>query len=104
MATKKEVQPNKLTAVQAREKVTELQNEIRALDKEKAKDIAIQKATQIKDKATELVKIASEKATPAVEKTAKEVRKLASDTLKKLAESIEDKSTIEEKPKKSKNA
>ena len=73
------------------EKVTELQNEIRALDKEKVKEIAIKKATEIKDKATELVKLAAEKATPTVEKAAKEVRNSAAETLRKLADTVEDK-------------
>ena len=71
------------------EKVIELQNELRDLDKEKVKAIAIKKGEAIKTKADELVSIAVKKGTPAVQKAAKEVKDATVKALKKLTEKIE---------------
>ena len=58
-------------------KVETLQAELKKLDKEKAKDVALKEAQKIKTKAEELYKYAIEKGTPVVEKAADEVRKQA---------------------------
>lgn len=58
-------------------KAETLQAELATLDKEKAKEIVLKKAQEIKTKAEELYKYAIEKGTPIVEKAADEVRKQA---------------------------
>ena len=69
-------------------RVESLQAELATLDKEKAKDIALKTAEDIKEKAEELYKYAIEKGTPVVEKAADEVRlqalKVVKETQKKL--------------------
>ena len=59
------------------------------LDREKAIEIAAEKAAIIKDKAQDLVELAKEKGTPILKKTANEVLenviKISKDTQKKLA-------------------
>lgn len=77
-------------------RIETLQSELATLDKEKAKEIALNQAKIIKGKAEELYKYAIEKGTPVVEKAADEVRKQAL----KVVKEIQDK--LEEAPKKSK--
>ena len=79
------------------ERVIELQNELRDLDKEKVKAIAIQKGENIKAKADELVSLAVKKGTPVVQKAAKDVKEATVKALKSLANKIED---SDKKPKK----
>ena len=55
-------------------KIELIQNELKDLDKEKALKIAKKKAAQIQDMAEELVDYAVEKGTPVLEKTASAVR------------------------------
>ena len=52
------------------EKIENLKSELQDLDKEKVKEKALAKAEAIKEKASELVTLAKEKGTPAVEKAA----------------------------------
>ena len=58
-------------------RVASLQAELATLDTEKAKDLALEQAENIREKAEELYKYAIEKGTPIVEKAADEVRKQA---------------------------
>ena len=57
-------------------RVESLQAELATLDTEKAKDLALEQAENIREKAEELYKYAIEKGTPIVEKAADEVRRL----------------------------
>lgn len=54
-----------------------LQAELATLDTEKAKELVLEQAENIKEKAEELYKYAIEKGTPVVEKAADDVRKQA---------------------------
>ena len=69
-------------------KVNEIRMELVDLDKEKALDIAKEKAADLKEKAQELYDLALEKGTPVLKKTAKDVLenviKVSKDTIKKL--------------------
>ena len=56
------------------EKIDELKAELKDLDKEKVVEIAKDKALQLKIKAEELVDIAKEKGTPVLQKATKEVK------------------------------
>ena len=73
-------------------KAETLQAELASLDKEKAKEIALKKATDIKEKAEELYKYAIEKGTPVVENAADEVRKQALKVVKEIQKKLEEKS------------
>ncbi len=68
-----------------------LQAELATLDTEKAKELVLEQAENIKEKAEELYKYAIEKGTPVVEKAADDVRKQAlkivREAEKKLSES-----------------
>lgn len=77
-------------------RIETLQSELATLDKEKAKEIALNQAKIIKGKAEELYKYAIEKGTPVVEKAADEVRKQALKVVKEIQ------NKLEEAPKKSK--
>ena len=79
-------------------KAETLQAELASLDKEKAKDLALEQAQKIKEKAEELYKYAIEKSTPVVEKAADEVRKQAL----KVVKEIEGKLAEDNKSKKNK--
>ena len=79
-------------------KAETLQAELAALDKEKAKDLALEQAQNIKAKAEELYKYAIEKSTPVVEKAADEVRKQALKVVKEIQAKLE----AEEKESKAK--
>ena len=69
-------------------KVNEIRMELVDLDKEKALDIAKEKANDLKIKSQELYDLAVEKGTPVLKKTAKEILenvvKVSKDTIKKL--------------------
>ena len=69
-------------------KVNEIRLELVDLDKEKALDIAKEKANDLKIKSQELYDLAVEKGTPVLKKTAKDVLenvvKVSKDTIKKL--------------------
>ena len=76
-------------------KAETLKAELASLDKEKAKEIALEQANKIKTKAEELYKLAIEKGTPVVEKATDEVRKQAL----KVVKEIEKKLNTEKKEK-----
>lgn len=65
-------------------KTEALQAELAALDKDKAKELALEEAQNIKTKAEELYKLAIEKSTPVVEKATDEVRKQALKVVKEI--------------------
>lgn len=69
-------------------KVNEIRMELVDLDKEKALDIAKEKANDLKIKSQELYDLAVEKGTPVLKKTAKDVLenvvKVSKNTIKKL--------------------
>lgn len=71
-------------------KAETLQAELASLDKEKAKDLALEQAQKIREKAEELYKYAIEKSTPVVEKAADEVRKQALKVVKEIEKKLED--------------
>ena len=77
-------------------KAETLKAELASLDKEKVKEIALDKANKIKTKAEELYKLAIEKSTPVVEKATDEVRKQAL----KVVKEIEKKLTTDKSKKK----
>ena len=70
-------------------RVEDIKMELVDLDKEKALEIAKEKAEALKEKAQELVEVAKEKGTPALKKAANDVLdsviKVSKDTQKKLA-------------------
>ena len=70
-------------------KTKELENTIKSLDKETAKQLIIDKSNEVKIKAQELVDLAIEKGTPIVEKTAKQVKSKTAELLKSTAEKLE---------------
>ena len=71
------------------EKLTELEREIKSLNKEKVTAIAKEKAAAAKKKAEELYEYALAKGTPAVEKAAKEVKGATVKALKNLTDKLE---------------
>lgn len=71
-------------------KTKELENTLRDLDKETAKQLIIDKSREVKIKAQELVDLAVEKGTPIVEKTAKKVKSKTAELLKNTAEKLEE--------------
>ena len=71
------------------EKVNELQEQLKDLDKEKVLKIAKQKAKKIQKKAEELYKLAIEKGTPALEKSTKELKEATANALKKIVAKLE---------------
>ena len=79
-------------------KIEEIKEEIKTLDKEKAISIAKEQAKNIKEKCDELVDYAVKKGTPVLEKTAKEVKEKTIEVLKEAIEKLEK----EEAPKKKK--
>ena len=72
-------------------KIEEIQSELADLDKEKVIKIAKKKAAQIQDMAEELVDYAVEKGTPVLEKTANAVREKAIDVTKQVLKKLEEK-------------
>ena len=74
-------------------RVESLQAELATLDTEKAKDLALEQAENIREKAEELYKYAIEKGTPVVEKAADEVRERAVLVTKEVLNKLENKET-----------
>ena len=81
-------------------KTKELQNTIRDLDKETAKQMILDKSREVKIKAQELVDLAIEKGTPLVEKTAKKVKTKTAELLKNTAEKLEEPKKVVKRTKK----
>ena len=75
-------------------KVESIKADLEDLDKEKALEIAKEKAGEVKDKVDELVELAVEKGTPVLKKTASDLRAKAivvtKDVLKKLQKAQKD--------------
>lgn len=71
-------------------KTEALQAELANLDKEKAKELALDQAKKIKSKAEELYKLAIEKSTPVVEKAADEVRRQSLKVVKEIEKKLEE--------------
>lgn len=78
-------------------RVNELKEELAALDKEKALDIAKNQAQKIQKKAEELYKYAIKKGTPVLQDVTNEVRLRALQVAKDIVVKLE---SAEEKPKK----
>ena len=72
-------------------KTQEIIETIKELDKETAKEIALEKIDLLKLKCEELVEYAKEKATPVVEKAADELRKKALSVTKGIEKKLENK-------------
>ena len=70
-------------------KVETLQADLKNLDKEKAKDLALKEAQKIKEKAEDIYKYAIEKGTPVVEKAADEVRKQSLKVVKEVQKKLD---------------
>lgn len=71
------------------QKIEELKEELKDLDKEKALKIAKEKAIKIKEKAEDLLALAKEKGTPVVEKAATELKEKTILVLKDILEKLE---------------
>ncbi len=72
------------------QKLEEVKRDLADLDKEKALEIAKEKALQIKDKAQELVDLAIDKGTPVLRDAAEEVRLKAIDVTKEVLKKLEE--------------
>lgn len=70
-------------------RIDQLQEDLRDLDKEKIFSIAKKKANDIKERAQELVDLAVEKGTPVLQKAADEVRQKAIDVTRDVLEKLE---------------
>ena len=70
-------------------KVAEIKAGLADLDKEKALEIAKEKAAALKEKCNDLVAYAKEKGTPVVEKTAKDVKHKTADVVRGVLEKLE---------------
>ena len=70
-------------------KVNEIKDELTDLDKEKALDLAKDKALVLKDKVEDLVNLAVEKGTPVLCDTAEELRVKAIDVTKDVLKKLE---------------
>ena len=71
------------------QKINEIKKELEDLDKEKVKKIAEKKVEQLKKKTEELVEYAKEKGTPVLEKTAKDVKKQAANVCREVLKKLE---------------
>ena len=69
-------------------KIEQLQEDLRDLDKEKVLNIAKRKANDIKERAQELVDLAVDKGTPVLQKAAEDVRQKAIDVTKNVLEKL----------------
>lgn len=81
------------------DRIDDIKESLKDLDKEKALDIAKKQAAVIKDKCDDLVDYAVKKGTPVVEKMAKEAKEKTVEVLKEVIEKLE----AEDKEKKKKN-
>lgn len=73
------------------DRLQEIKEELADLDKEKALDLAKEKATAIKNKAQELVDLAIDKGTPLLRDAAEEVRLKTIDVTKEVLKKLEGK-------------
>ena len=82
-------------------KIGEISAELKDLDKEKALDLAKEKAEAVKKKTEELAKLAKEKATPVVNSSIEELRKSAIKATKEITKKLEakDKKTAKKSEK-----
>ena len=71
------------------DKIIDIKNELRSLDKTKVKRIAKEQAKKIKAKSEELYKAAVEKGTPVMQKAAGDVREKSAELLHKMADKLE---------------
>ena len=71
------------------QKINEIKKELEDLDKEKVLKIAKKKGEDIKEQAQKLVDLAVEKGTPVLEKAANEVREKAIDVTKSVLDKLE---------------
>lgn len=71
-------------------KTTEIIEEMKDLNKEKALKIAKKKASELKKHAEDLVSYAKEKATPKIEKAASELKEKTIEMTKKVLEKLEE--------------
>lgn len=84
-------------------KTKELENTIKDLDKETAKQVIIDKSNEVKIKAQELVELAVAKGTPVIEKAAKQVKSKTAEFLKNTANKLEASQKEEKKNSKKTN-
>lgn len=73
------------------ERVEEIKEELKSLDKEKVLKIAKEQSAKIKNEIDELLLVAKEKATPVVEKTVEELRESAIKVTKEVLARLEEK-------------
>lgn len=71
-------------------RVKEIEKEIKELDKEKVLNIAKKKSTELKEKTEELIIIAKEKGNKALEKTANDLKQKAIKVTKAVLEKLEE--------------
>lgn len=71
-------------------KIAEIKAELKDLDKEKVKSIAQKKADDLKKKTEELVQYAKDKGTPVLEKAAKDVKRQAANVCKEVLAKLEE--------------
>lgn len=71
------------------QKINEIKKELEDLDKEKVLKIAKKKGEDIKEQAQKLVDLAVEKGTPVLEKAANEVREKSIDVTKSVLDKLE---------------
>ena len=76
------------------QKINEIKKELEDLDKEKVLKIAKKKGEDIKEQAQKLVDLAVEKGTPVLEKAANEVREKAIDVTKSVLDKLEKEAKI----------
>lgn len=79
------------------QKVEDLKEELKDLDKEKAIELARKKAFQIQEKATEIIEVAKEKGAPVVEKAASDLKEKTIVVLKEVLVRLENANLKEEK-------
>ena len=71
------------------EKVSDLKEELKNLDKEKVLNIAKEKGEILKNKTEELLKLAKEKGTPVLENIANDVKKSTASVVKEVLKKLE---------------
>ena len=101
VAKARDIKMDDVTAM-VEEKIGELKEEIKSLDKEKVLSLAKEQGEKIKKKATELVELAKEKGTPILQDAAVEVKAKAINVLEETINRLEKKETKETKETKKK--